>query len=342
MKNLQRLLLFAATTLLVCSTAVAQEQKFAELGEFKLVSGEVIRDCRIGYRTFGKLNADKSNVIVFPTWAGGTTEELSGDVGPMGMVDDADYFVILLDAFANGVSSSPSNSAKQPHMKFPKITVRDMVNSQHEVLTKVLGISHVKAVMGVSMGGMQTFQWMVSYPDFMDKAIPIVGSPHVAPYDVVLWRINIDAIETNPAWNHGDYSENPSKLVESEIGELLLNSPAQYNRTHTRAQALESLAKAAEAPGKDANNKVRQSEAMMELDVADQFDGSMEKAAAAVKAEVFVIVAKQDHVVTPQPAIDFAHQVGATLLELESDCGHLAPSCEQGQVFAAVAAFLKQ
>ena len=65
-------------------------------------------------------------------------EELSGDVGPQGIVDDADYFVILLDAFANGVSS-PSNSAKQPHMKFPKITVRDMVNSQHEVLTKVLG-----------------------------------------------------------------------------------------------------------------------------------------------------------------------------------------------------------
>src|SRR5262249_43613338 len=100
MKILHRFLLFAAATLLVCSWAVAQEQKFADLGEFKLVSGEVIHDCKIGYRTFGKLNADKSNVVVFPTWAGGTTEELSGDVGPKGMVDDADYFVILLDAFS--------------------------------------------------------------------------------------------------------------------------------------------------------------------------------------------------------------------------------------------------
>ena len=337
-----RTLMFVAFTILVCPAAPAQEQKFASLGDFKLVSGEVIRDCEIGYRTFGKLNADKSNIVVFPTWAGGTTEELHGDVGPKGLVNDADYFVILLDAFSNGVSSSPSNSAAQPHMKFPKITVRDMVNSQHEVLTKTLGIQHVKAVMGVSMGGMQTFQWMVCYPEFMDKAIPIVGSPHVAPYDVVLWRINIDAIETNPAWNHGDYTENPSKLVESEIGELMLWSPTEYNHTHTREQALETLAKAAVAPGKDANNKIRQSEAMMALDVADQFGGSMEKAVAAVKARVLVIVARQDHVVTPQPAIDFATLLHAPLLELESDCGHLAPSCEQSKVAAAVAEFLQK
>lgn len=330
--------------LIICSvsTASAQEQKFANLGDFKLVSGEVIRDCKIGYRTFGKMNADKSNVVVFPTWAGGTTEELTADVGPKGMINDADYFVVLLDAFSNGVSSSPSNSAAQAHMKFPKIAIRDMVNSQHEVLTKVLGIQHVKAVMGISMGGMQTFEWMVSYPDFMDKAIPIVGSPHVAPYDVVLWRINIDAIETNPAWNHGDYTENPSKLVESEIGELMLNTPTQYNRTHTREQTLEALAKLDAAPGKDANNKIRQSEAMMGLNIAEEFGGSIEKAAAAVKAKVFVIVARHDHVVTPQPAIDFAGLLHAPVLELESDCGHLAPSCEQPKVAAAVADFLKK
>lgn len=337
-----RFLLLAVFTILVCPAAPAQEQKFASLGDFKLLSGEVVRDCKIGYRTFGKMNADKSNIVVFPTWAGGTTEELTGDVGPKGMIDDANYFVILLDAFSNGVSSSPSNSVAQPHMKFPRITVRDMVNSQHEVLTKTLGISHVKAVMGVSMGGMQTFQWMVAYPDFMDKAIPIVGSPHVAPYDVVLWRINIDAIETNPAWNHGDYTENPSKLVEFEIGELLLNTPTQYNRAHTREQTLGALAKAAGELGKDANNKIRQSEAMTALNVSDQFGGSMEKAAAAVKAKVFVVVARQDHVVTPQPAIDFAGLLHAPLLELESDCGHLAPSCEQAKVAAAVAEFLRK
>ncbi len=279
---------------------------------------------------------------MFPTWAGGNTEELKSNIGAHGVINDADYFVIAIDAFSNGVSSSPSNSATQPRMKFPKITVRDMVYSQYQVVTGTLGLKHLKAVMGVSMGGMQTFQWMVSYPTFMDKAIPIVGSPHVAPYDVVLWRINIDAIENDAAWNHGDYATNAGKLVHFEIGELLLNTPTEYNRTHTREQTLESLAKAEQASANDANNTIRQSEAMIVLNVADRFDGSMERAAAAVKAKVFVIVSKYDHVVTPQPARDFAVLLHAPILELDSDCGHLAPSCEGEKVAAAVAEFLRK
>jgi homoserine O-acetyltransferase len=332
-----------ASLLVFSIPAHAQEQKFASLGEFKLESGEVIHDCRVGYRTFGKLNADGSNAILFPTWANGTTDQLQHTIGPhTGVVDYADYFVILIDALANGVSSSPSNSAAQSRMKFPKITVRDMVNSQYQVATGTLGLKHLKAVVGTSMGGMQTFQWMVSYPEFMDKAVPIVGSPRLAPYDLLHWRAEIDAIETNPAWNHGEYTENPSRLLEFEYGEMLLNTPTQYNRTHTREQVFESLEKAKDAVATDANNKIRKVEAMMGLDVSDRFGGSMERAAASVKAKVFVIVATYDHVVTPEPARKFAALLHAPILELDSDCGHLGPSCEDAKVSAAVAEFLQK
>lgn len=293
--------------LLFCSALPAQELRFANLGDFRLDSGEVIRDCRIGYRTFGKLNADTSNAISIPTWANGTTDQLQHSIGPKnGVVDYADDFVVLIDALANSVSSSPSNSVSQPRMKFPKITVRDMVNGQYQVLTGTLGLKHLKAVVGISMGGMQTFQWIVSYPEFMDKAVPIVGSPRLAPYDLLHWRAEIDAIETNPAWNRGEYNANPSTLVEFEFAEMLLQTPTQYNSTHTREQVFATLAKAKDAPSTDANNKIRQSEAMMSMDVSDHFRGSMERAAAAVKAKVFVVVATHDHVVTPQPARDFA------------------------------------
>jgi homoserine O-acetyltransferase len=303
----------------------------------------VIRDCRIVYRTFGKLNAEASNAILIPTWANGTTDQLQHSIGPKnGVVDYAEYYVVLIDALANSISTSPSNSTAQPRMKFPKITVRDMVNTQYQVLTGTLELKHLKAVVGISMGGMQTFQWMVSYPTFMDKAVPIVGSPRLAPYDMLHWQAEIDAIETNPAWNHGDYAENPSKVVEFEFGEMLLNTPTQYNRTHTRDQVLESLAKAKVATATDANNKIRQLGAMMGIDVSERVGGSMERAAEAVQAKVFVIVATHDHVVTPQPARDFASLLHAPILELESDCGHLAPSCEDAKVSAAVAAFLRQ
>jgi homoserine O-acetyltransferase len=341
MKNMRCGFVLLMAVLCLAASSYAQEQKFADLGDFKLVSGEVLRNSRIGYRTFGTINADRSNIVVFPTWAGGTTDELKANVGTGKLISDADYYVILIDALANGVSSSPSNSKAQPHMHFPKITVRDMVNTEHELLTKTLGIQHVKAVMGISMGGMQTFQWMVSYPDFMDKAIPIVGSPHVAPYDVVFWRLNIDAIEDSVGWNHGDYTENPAKVVHFEIGELILQTPAEYNRTHTRKQALAALKKAEIDKAEDANDTIRQSEAMMALDVSDAFGGSMEKAAASVKAKVFVVVSKQDHTVTPQPARDFGQLLHAPLLELQSDCGHLATGCEGAKLAAAVADFLK-
>lgn len=341
MKNIRCGFALLAAVLCLAASSYAQDQKFADLGDFKLVSGETLRNCRIGYRTFGKMNADRSNIVVFPTWAGGTTEQLKDNVGAGKLINDADYYVILIDALANGVSSSPSNSASQPHMNFPKIAVRDMVNTQHELLTKALGIQRVKAVMGISMGGMQTFQWMVSYPDFMDKAIPIVGSPHVAPYDVVFWWINIDSIEDSAGWNHGDYTENPAKVVHFEIGELILQTPAEYNRTHTREQALAALKKAETDKAEDANDTIRQSEAMIGLDVSDAFGGSMEKAAAAVKVKVFVVVAKQDHTVTPQPARNFAELLHAPVLELESDCGHLATGCEGPKLAAAVSDFLR-
>ena len=95
-------------------------------------------------------------------------------------------------------------------MKFPKFGIRDMVVSQHQLLTQVLHIDHLKAVMGISMGGMQTFQWIVSYPDFVDKAIPIVGSPRLAAFDLMLWKAENDAIMGDPAWKNGEYTDQPA------------------------------------------------------------------------------------------------------------------------------------
>ena len=321
-------------------TAVAQEQRFAQLGDFKIESGAVIRNCHIGYRTFGKLNEAKSNAILFATWASGTTAQLQSNIGSGKLVDDSKYFVIAIDALSNGVSSSPSNSRLQPRMRFPKLTIRDMVNTQHEVLTKVLHVNHLRAVIGISMGGMQTFQWMVSYPDFMDKAVPIVGSPQLAPYDLILWQAQVDAIMNDRGWNNGTYSQNPARAAEAEFGALVLTTPENYNKHMTRHQVFAELEKEKKQTGFDANNKIRQAQAMIALDVTRPFAGSMERAAATVKARVLIIVAKQDHVVTPEPAIAFASLIRSQLLVLESDCGHMAPGCESEKVNQAVADFL--
>lgn len=322
--------------------AFAQQQQFANIGDLKLHNGGVIRNCRIGYRTFGQLAADKSNVVVFPTWAGGTTEQLQSNIGPGKLVDSNLYFVVAIDALSNGVSSSPSNSRLQPRMRFPQFSLRDTVESQHELLTRVLKIDHVNAVVGISMGGMQTFEWLVSYPDFMDRAVPIVGSPRAAPYDLLLWQAQIEALMRDRDWKGGNYSVNPARALDFAFGELLLTTPTDYNRRKTRQQVLSDLEQARNDKHRvDANNKIRQAQAMMELDVSRDFGGSLERAAQAVKAKVFVVVAKQDHVVTPGPASEFAKLLGAKLLVLEGDCGHLATACESQLMNQAVGDFLR-
>jgi homoserine O-acetyltransferase len=342
-EKLMRKAAYLISLLALVHIAAAQELQMASLGDFKLVSGEVIRDCRIGYRTFGRLNAEKSNVVVFATWFRGTTKDLVDSIGPGKLVDSSKYYVIAIDALGDGVSSSPSNSPSQLHMNFPQLTIRDMVNSQHQLLTSVLHLVHLKAVMGISMGGMQSFQWMVAYPGFMDRDIPIVGSPRLAGYDINLWTAENDAIMRDPAWNKGDYTDNPEAEATAEIDALAIITPQRYNRQNSREQTYAKLAKETHDPSAfDANNHIRQSQAMMSLDVSDAFSGSMEGAAAAVKAKVLVIVNDTDHMVTPGPALAFAKLLHAEVLELNNECGHLLLDCEFQRVADRVAAFLAE
>ena len=123
MKSLRFAILGLAVFVLAAPAHSQGEQRFAELGDFTLESGEVIQDLKIGYRTFGELNAAKSNAVLFPTWFTGTTADLVEWVGPGKLVDPSKHYVILVDAIGDGVSTSPSNSATQPGMRFPRFTI---------------------------------------------------------------------------------------------------------------------------------------------------------------------------------------------------------------------------
>lgn len=304
----------------------------AELGDFRLRNGSVIRDFRLGYRTLGKLNAERSNAILWPSWLGGKSEDLLPSVGPDKWVDSTRYFVILVDAIGDGVSSSPSNSTNQPLLKFPEFTIRDMVESEHRLATDVLHLPHLRAVMGISMGGMQTFEWGVTYPEFMDLLIPILGSPQSTSYDKLLWTAQIDAMELDPAWNHGNPTgpmDRSLGLVE-EIGSMNLTSPA-YRVTHTKPdgfnELLAEIRNSAKGNGGVACDRIRQRQAIIALDIPGELGVSLEQAAAKVHAKLLVVVSPEDHMVNPEPAMKFAAAAHAPVVELDSSCGHLSPGC---------------
>lgn len=329
------LLLAAAASLL------GQEQQYAMLGDFKLESGEVIRNCRIGYRLFGKLNDAKSNAVLFPTWFTGASEDLAAHIGSGNLADSSKYFVIAVDALGNGVSSSPSNSQLQPRMNFPKFTIRDMVNSQYQLVTRTLGLQRLFAVVGISMGGMQTFEWAVAHPDFLRYAVPIVSSPQLTSYDLLLWTAEAHAIENDPQWQSGNYSSPLSMKVVHDIHNLALTTPAQRIRETPRGQ-FSSFLKTVEEPAKpkDANDWLLQLNAMLRHDVARSYGGSLEKAAAAVHAKLMAVVVLEDHMVNPATSIRFANLMKAQTLEIASDCGHLAVGCEKPRISIEISRFL--
>ena len=312
-------------------------QKFAEIGNLKLVEGPQIKNCRIGYRTIGKLNSDKSNVVLVPTWFGGISADLVGFIKSTNIVDTTKYFIVCVDALGDGVSSSPSNSKSQPDNSFPEFSIKDMVNSQYILLTKFLGIKHLYAVFGGSMGGMQVFQWMVAYPNFMNKAIAYVGSPRLTSYGRMLFESELDAI------NQGRICNQPDSIILRTINSvqtMAVRTPEYYVQ-HVPPDSLKSYLNKIYNSMKTRFNSydwASQINAMALHDVS--IDGSMKKAAERVKAKVFIIPSMQDHIVNPKPALSFAKLIGAKVYKFNNDCGHLAPGCEMNKFVEIVRNFL--
>lgn len=161
-------------------------QQFATFSECRLISGQVIAPCRIGYRTYGTLNDDKSNALLVPTWFTGTSAEHAFLASP-NLLSPENYFIVIVDALGNGVSTAPSNGETQADGQFPQITITDMVESQHRVLTEVLGIQSLHGVVGLSMSDMQAFEWAVRYPGFADRTVAAISSPRLPTFDIALW-----------------------------------------------------------------------------------------------------------------------------------------------------------
>ncbi len=272
-----------------------------KMGDLKLESGEVIKDFSISYVTHGTLNAKKSNAILMVTAISGNHHRLDFMIGPGKALDTNKYFIITTDAIANGLTTSPSNSSVQPRMQFPKFLIRDMVTSQHRLLTEYLGINHVVAVVGPSMGGMQALQWGVSYPDFMDSLVALVPLAKTPAWTVAVLEATRKAIMLDPAWNQGNYASPPEQGIRlwRDILFLAARSPEAYRAQFKNPldvlpwlqQQETNLLKAF-----DANNWIYQTWAYERHDVATTpgMNGDAGKALQAIKARTLILLGTKD------------------------------------------------
>ncbi|WP_428327832.1 alpha/beta fold hydrolase [Mucilaginibacter sp.] len=316
---------------------VTDRQQFAQLGDFKLEGGGILKDCRVGYRTYGHLNESRTNGVLFPTWFGGTAKNVEQYMSPWKVVDTTRFFLIIVDALGDGVSSSPSNSVRQHGPAFPAFSIGDMVQSQYQLLIQKLNIKHLHAVMGISMGGFQTFQWGVSFPDFADCLIPLVGSPQLNGYDLYNLNIVRKIIEADTAFNHGHYKVNPIIAPAAMYLDFSLTTPAYKAKTIPRENFYALLKNVEKAPrATDWNDTYYQLIAVLGQDIAKNYNGSLSEAAKHIKAKMLIITSLQDHLVNPAPAIAFSKLLPAKLIMLNSELGHQAPNFDDPEQKIAI------
>lgn len=326
---------------LICSSSDARSiQRYSRIGDLPLESGDTLYECSVGYRTFGTLNKERSNAILYCTWYMGTSADIERSVGSGGYPDTLQFFVIVVDALSNGVSSSPSNSKRQSGGKFPSITIHDMVVSQYRMVKKEFGISQLHGIVGGSMGGMQVFEWLVSFPEFMKKGAATVGSPRLTSYNRLLCSTLLKIIEDGKKYS---VSEQDLSALYSMTFALVLRTPELVNKEVPREQFEHYLEKFRQNPhsAERLTDLSCQLRAMIGHNIYRHDGDDIAATAARIKAQVLLIVATNDLAVHPDPAVQFANAAKAKLIQLTNDCGHLAPGCEQKRTSEAINSFFK-
>jgi homoserine O-acetyltransferase len=180
---------------------------------FRFHTGEVMPALNLHYTTLG--SPSNEAVLILHGTAGNGDGLLAAAFGgqlfgPGQPLDATKYFIILPDALGHGQSSKPSDGLRA---KFPKYNYDDMVLAQYRLVTEGLGLRHLRLVLGNSMGGMQTWIWGVSHPEFMDALVPMASQPTaMASRNWMMRRLIVDTIRNDPAWNGGNYTTQPTAI----------------------------------------------------------------------------------------------------------------------------------
>jgi homoserine O-acetyltransferase len=330
-----------------------------ELGNFALESGAVLPNAKVVYGTYGRLNAQRDNAILLPSHYMADHHGYEWLIGPGLALDTAKYFLIATELFGNGHSSSPSNTPEPFHgPRFPVTTIRDNVEAVHRLLVSGLGVTHLRAIIGFSMGAEQAFQWAVSYPDFADRVVATSGTAKCYFHGVVRLEGEIAALQADTAFNGGDYTRRPAKglyawgmqwaawLFSQEWWRRELwrqTFPAGTTPEQVMARYAQGI-----GGGSDPNDLILQARTWQKHNVGDTkgFGGDVEKALGSIRVPVLYMPSQSD-LYFPLGDAQYESQFirGVSLVPIPSLWGHTAGAAsnpaDKAFLNEKIAAFLK-
>ena len=306
---------------------------------FKTESGAVLPEAHVVYGTYGHLNAARDNAVLLPSHYMAKLNGYEWLMGPDKALDPAKLFLITTELFGNGSSSSPSNTPEPFHgPRFPVMTIRDNVKAVHQLLMEDLKVSHLKAVIGFSMGAQQAFQWAVSYPTFADRIVATSGTAKTYGHGIVRLEGQIAAITADEvSLKGGDYTEEPQTGINAfgMVWAAWLYSPQWWRdelwRTNakpgTTFEDVVNRFRTRFISGADANNLILQMRTWEKHDVGTtpEFGGDEKKALGSIKVPFLYMPSMTDQYFPVGDAryeAQFMHTV--SLLPIPSLWGHPA------------------
>jgi homoserine O-acetyltransferase len=337
-------LLSIPQTLLAQDSAPAKPEKGERhefvIANFHTESGAVLPQARVVYGTYGHLNAARDNAVLLPSHYMADFHGYEWLIGPNLALDPSKLFLVATELFGNGHSSSPSNTPEPFHgPRFPVTTIRDNVEAVHRLLTEELKITHVRAIVGFSMGAEQAFQWAVSYPEFADRIVATSGTAKNYPHGVVRLEGQIAALTADAAFENGDYKTPPTKGLEAfaTVWTAWLFSQEWWRRELWREGAPPGITfekvlhdfRTDFIPGADANDLILQMRTWEWHDVGTTpgkaFAGNIEAALRSIKVPLLYMPSETDLYFPVGDARYEAQFIpGVTLTPIPSLWGHTA------------------
>jgi homoserine O-acetyltransferase len=279
--------------------------KYFTIDAFELEEGGTLRECKIAYTTFGELNENKDNVVLFPHMYSGTSKDMEIYVGDNSAIDTTKYFVIMPNQIGNGLSTSPHNTPPPyGQSDFPRVRISDDVRAQHRLVTEEFGIEELQLVVGWSMGAQQTYEWAVRYPEMVKRAAPIGGTARNPDISRLLVDCLADAIKSDPNWDQGYYT-NPGDVRRglkrhARIWSLMGASDALYRKESWRNLGFSSVNDFMYAfwedwfLAMDPNNLLCMMWKWQNADVSRITDGDLSEALSRIKAKMLVLPFAED------------------------------------------------
>lgn len=331
------LLLIAASSLFAQTPRPESTQHEFHIANFKTESGVTIPNALVIYGTYGKLNAAKDNAVLMPSHYMANYHGYEWLIGPGRALDPTKLFLVSTELFGNGRSSSPSNTPEPLHgPRFPVTTIRDNVQAVHKLLTEELQITHLRALIGFSMGAEQAFQWAVSYPDFASRIVATSGTAKCYPHGFVRLESQIESIATDPVFAGGDYTTPPVKGIEAfgAVWAAWLYSQEWWRKELWRGSrpAGTTFEQVLEARRKgflsgDANNLILQCRTWEKHDVGTTpgFNGDVERALRSIKTPILYMPSETDlYFPVTDARYESAFIPGVTFKPIPSLWGHTA------------------